>query len=297
MIRAATAFLLTMFAGGAAASMLAGPLDNVWREVSASTVMGFAGSSFTFRDVKSFLPLPGVDTKLDNAWGEGNALAVATDLPFVLARAHTHAYESTDYSATTGSVADARLAFSVVADTRSGEPDTLGRVPVLVETRWHVSTDGNGSATVAAAFSGLLGINAVSATAQSDLFSDSDAGSLTQSVWMPVGSIIGVGMVARVGATAFYDKTRAVNLFLTGDARASLDPVFSFDQATFDAERAAAGLDTFKLDEVYQFVFSPGIQNLPAPSLVPLPPTAVMMLSGVVMLLVGGLRTRRACCN
>jgi hypothetical protein len=60
------------------------------------------------------------------------------------------------------------------------------------------------------------------------------------------------------------------------------DPVFTLDQAAFDAESAALGLPTFSLNDFFTLVYSP---NLELTTAIPEPPAAFSLLAGLLALL------------
>jgi hypothetical protein len=53
--------------------------------------------------------------------------------------------------------------------------------------------------------------------------------------------------------------------FLNGSAIGAADPTFEFDQASFDAEAAQFGFQTFPLDQAFSFEFSAGLDQLGVP--------------------------------
>lgn len=90
---------------------------------------------------------------------------------------------------------------------------------------------------------------------------------------------------ARGDVTPFHPQFPQI-----GSCNAFVDPVVSFDQARFDAERAVAGQPSFLLADYYELVFSPGIQNVrtsPVPE-----PSVCWLVNGGLLLVSLGVRGR-----
>jgi hypothetical protein len=72
----------------------------------------------------------------------------------------------------------------------------------------------------------------------------------------------------------------------TSECQAIADPVFTFDQATFNAEMGAS---TFPLDEYYDFEYSPNLAPAPTPE----PSTLILLGTGLLGLANVARRKRR----
>ena len=106
------------------------------------------------------------------------------------------------------------------------------------------------------------------------------------------GQEIGVLLEARAAVVAGAGGDVATG---KAEARAVVDPLFSFDQAAFDEIARERGFSTFDLTEYFAFEFSPGFApGDSAPSTPVSAPSSAALIAAGAVLIVASTRARRA---